>query len=76
MSPIGLPAIGDTLNVGGVPTRILDMKQNHAIIVLGHRDHPVHAFATWILDPANGSLYSGHYWDNRAAAERDFSERL
>lgn len=73
---MSLPAIHDVVDVGGVSTQILAMKDTGVIIVLGHRVHPVHPFATWILDEVNGAYYSGHYWDTRDKAEDDFANRF
>lgn len=72
---IALPGVGDTLLVGGVTTKLLAMKDTGAIIVLAHREHRLHPFATWQLDPVNGALYSGRYWDTRDRAEADYADR-
>jgi hypothetical protein len=64
------------VDVGGVPTHILAMKDVGAVIVMGQREHPVHPFATWVMDAANGSFYSGRYRETRERAEQDFYNRF
>lgn len=72
-----LPGIGDTVMDGQVT--VLDMKEGRAydqILIFGHwATNPITPYATWLYDPANGALYSGHYFAIRDAAEADFITR-
>lgn len=44
-------------------------------IVLCHRQHPHHAYATWQYRPASGALMGGHYFRTLAEAQHDFNTR-
>lgn len=77
MALTALPGIGDAVMDGKV--LILDMKEGRAygqILIFGHWiDNAVTPYATWLYDPVNGALHSGHYFAIRDAAEADFIER-
>jgi hypothetical protein len=69
-----LPGIGDTIG----DATILDMREGAAygsIVMLGLWDNPATPFATWLYNPVQGTLYSGHYFTIRDAAEAEFETR-
>lgn len=71
-----LPAIGDTITIGGEAVQILAMKESgYSLILLGTWREP-RPFATWLYDPTNGAAFSGRYWQRRDIAETDFRDRF
>lgn len=73
MAVHALPGIGDTIG----DATIVDMRLTTSgdIVVLGLWAHPSRPFATWLYDPVRASLYSGHYFAIRDAAEQDYNDR-
>lgn len=68
-------AIGQTIPMTTGAATILAMRQDRdRIIVLAHRDHPHHAYATWAHAPGRG-LFAGHYFQTLPEAEIDYRER-
>jgi len=68
--------VGDIIPLITGDATILRVKiSNGRTIVLAHRRHPHHQFATWAWTPELGGLIGGHYHEHLAEAEIDFNER-
>ena len=73
MAVHALPGIGDT--IGDVTIVDMRLTSTGDIVVLGLWSQPARPFGTWLYDPAESRLHSGHYFTIRDAAEQDYLDR-